>query len=491
MTHARIRVALVLSAFCFVVAVLAMASVPVSAQSRTQSLTNQLSATVRNASLGARAKVGAYVIDLGSGSVILDHNGSTPLIPASNQKILTTAAALGELGPEFKFTTTLSMRGQIRGGVLDGDVLLRGTGDPNLSGRLHGGDVTRPLRELGYGLAKAGVRRVTGRLLYDASAFEGPDYHAEWPDDQFLRWYCAPVSALTLNDNCVTITVTPRTPGRKASIVADPASSHYTLVGGVDTRASRGDPKVGFSRARTANEIRVWGDISSARGAYVGEVTVADPNRYCATVMSEVLKANGIRVEGGVVDAATVGGVGTGWREAGRYETDVAVSVYVSNTRSQNLYAENLFRLLAKQMGAKGSFEGGSKAVKSWLRKAKLPAQGTVIADGSGLARSNRVSAQLLARTLEYSDKRREGGVMWASLAVSGETGTLERRLSSGATRGRVVAKTGTIRGVSALSGFVESVSGRRYAFSILINDFTGSARAVADRLVTELVTKG
>jgi D-alanyl-D-alanine carboxypeptidase/D-alanyl-D-alanine-endopeptidase (penicillin-binding protein 4) len=207
-------------------------------------------------------------------------------------------------------------------------------------------------------------------------------------------------------------------------------------------------------------------------------------------VLLETLAANGIAVDGGAKPAGAESDSRV-WREIGRYESDLGTVAAVCNQRSQNLYAENLFRVLARSQGKPASFAGGASAVEQWLKAKRIPSSGLVVADGSGLARTNRVSAETLARVLALMDKGKEASVYRSTFAVSGESGTLDKRLGDDRTRGRVYAKTGTIRGVSSLSGYAVSLSGKRYAFSVIVNNYSGSARSAIDRFVIELVTGG
>lgn len=470
---------------------------PASVHADNGNLSRRLTATLTGAKLGNNAVVGAYVINLSDGSVIANLNGNTPMIPASNQKVLTTAAALCELGEEFKFVTSLHIRGQVRDGVLDGDLMLRGTGDPNISGRDHGGDTTKPLRIIAAGLETLGIRRVTGALYFDGTAFSGDRFHPDWPEDQYLRWYTAEVSALTLNDNCLTITVAPSTPGQSARITVSPQGSGFTFTGAVSTTGGRGDPKVGWSRTRDGTELKLWGELSASRGAYSGECTVPDPDRFCATVFKHLLEQSGVSFAGDLHDAATIVPA-TGkpvaqlpdWREVSRHESDLASTVYICNTRSQNLYAECILRALGNAKGHGGSFAGGAKAVEAFLKRNRIPSNGLVVSDGSGLARTNQVSPETLTRLLTHLHGKPEGETLRASLAVAGQSGTLERRLTSESTKGRVFAKTGTIRAVTTLSGYVRAASGTQYAFAVFVNNGVGG-RAPIDQFVTTLATNG
>jgi D-alanyl-D-alanine carboxypeptidase/D-alanyl-D-alanine-endopeptidase (penicillin-binding protein 4) len=451
------------------------------------SLAERIGAEINGAKFGEKGKFAACVVDLDTGALVYSRNAAEPMIPASNMKLLTTAAALCELGDDYQLRTELRYRGTVDDGVLDGDLLLRGYGDPNISGREHDGDITFMLKKLASGVKDMGVKKVTGHLYYDGSYFRGPSVHSEWPEDQYLKWYSAEISALTLNDNCVTITVTPQADGKgPASVRLDPPSNIFTLSGSVDSNPGKKDPKVGWSRPKDSNDIKLWGDVAAGRGGFTGDLTVHDPDAFCGRVMLDTLSAAGISVAGGVEQATAGKTPSSGWKLGAKVTSDLPSTIFTCNSNSQNFYAESILRVLGAEKSGEGSFAGGAKAVEAFLASKGLPRDGVVVADGSGLARTNRVTAQLLARLLRYMSTRKEGALYLGSLAVSGESGTLTRRLAGAATKGRVFAKTGTIRGVSTLSGYVVSKSGKRYAFSLLSNN-TGAGRGVIDSVVTEI----
>ncbi|MCL4731357.1 MAG: D-alanyl-D-alanine carboxypeptidase, partial [Planctomycetes bacterium] len=180
---------------------------------------------------GKRGKAGCVVIDLADGATVVSHNAAEPLAPASNMKVLTSVAALATLGPGFEFVTRVVARGSVADGTLGGDLCLIGGGDPNLSGRFHDGDVTALFRAWAARLASMGIRRVAGDIQYESSLFGGEAYCDGWPrDDQYTRWYCAEVSALAFNDNCVGVRVIPGKAGEPAKIETIPPTAYVTVI---------------------------------------------------------------------------------------------------------------------------------------------------------------------------------------------------------------------------------------------------------------------
>jgi len=452
----------------------------------------RLSSVLENHGLGSQVQISAVVIDLDNDKVIFSHNGERALIPASNQKVLVTAAALDNLGLDFTLDTDLRARGNLKDGVLDGDLVLIGRGDPNISGRDHDGDITWVLKHLVSGLHELGITRVTGKLYFDDSYFSGERIHKDWPTDQSLRWYEAEISALTLNDNCITVQVAPGAAGSAASVSLLPDTKYVSIdKNETQTINSRSDPKIGWTRPSDENRLRVWGTISNSRGVYQSDCTVSDPAQFCAFVMLETLAAQGIAIEGGLQRAHREMQNWDDFALIKRNSSDLAATLYICNEHSQNLYAENLFRIIGREGMGEGTFAAGEAAVLHFLEQNDIPHTGLTMSDGSGLADSNRVSANTLARVLSTIAKHDDYAVYRSTLPVAGHTGTLRRRMRGGdASHANVHAKTGTINGVSALSGYVNARSGKRYAFSIIVNNYRSSAVRVIDDFVQKLAAK-
>jgi D-alanyl-D-alanine carboxypeptidase/D-alanyl-D-alanine-endopeptidase (penicillin-binding protein 4) len=385
----------------------------------------------------------------------------TPRIPASNAKLLTAAAAVVLLGEDFHFETTI-------GRTPDGALVVTGGGDPNLSGRFFDGDPERILRLMARDVAAKGVRKVT-ELLLDASRFDDEYVHAGWPREQVERWYCAPVAALVYNDSCWDVTVYPRKqPGAAARVDVRPAFLRASVSNRCETVTAAGQHVVHVGRGRET-DVEVRGRILRTSTGVKGHVTVRDPVAFFGRGFLSALEAEGVRVTGGVRR-----GRAAQQTPLVAYRSDLKRTLRVMLTNSQNLYAE----CTLKRLGA-GSFASGGEAVLRALARLEVDPAGLVVADGSGLARTNRVTAGALYGTLQAM---RERPVYAEALAAGGE-GTLRRRYRElGA---RVRAKTGTIRGVKALSGYVTGRGGRRYVFVILANGRSAaSARKLQDRVV-------
>lgn len=421
---------------------------------------------------GKRGTAACVIRDLDSGATLLDSKGDTPLAPASNMKLATTAAALAMLGADFEFVTRVMARGTVGAGVVDGDLCMVGGGDPNISGRFHDGDVTALFKNWAAQLKARGITRVTGDLQYESSLFGGEPFCDAWPkDDQYTKWYCAEVSALAFNDNCVGIKVTPGKAGQPAVIETIPPTAYVTIINQTTTQPGRKAAEIGILRGRTDNVITVKGKVyEQSSWGYTVDVAVHQPECFAATVFKETLVAQGISI-GGSVKAVTLNSEQfAAAATLVEHRAKLVDALKPINTNSQNLHAEMLLRQLGVRYTGKGTFKTGCAAVADYLNKEGLATNGVSIIDGSGLAASNRLTARLIAGLLHKTAAQPYFQTWRESMAVGGESGTLEKRLNDASLKGKVFAKTGYINGVRALSGYVLTDK-RRVAFSILMND--------------------
>jgi serine-type D-Ala-D-Ala carboxypeptidase/endopeptidase (penicillin-binding protein 4) len=432
---------------------------------------NSLNQQVQRAE-GRRGQVAMLVKDLDTGRVLYSHEPGRSLIPASNMKVVTSALALKSLGADFEFVTRVYADGPIQGGVVRGNLHVLAGGDPNISGRFHDNDPLAIYRDWAGQLKRAGVREVSGDLRYDSSLFGGDSFHSGWPqDDQYVRWYCAEVSAFAFNDNCVAVRVMPTTAGRPARIEVIPPTSYVRIVNETRTEPGNQGARIGVLRPRGSNVITVRGTVfERATWGFQTDVTVHDPARYAATVLRETFEAEGIAIRGEVVPKVLSAEDADNARVLVEHRSRLVDALPPINANSQNLHAELVFRQLGLRYAGKGTFLTGRAAAEDLLRRHGWWEDGLVISDGSGLARDNRITATLLVRMLEDMAKSDAYEAFRDSLAVSGESGTLERRLRGQDVRGKVYAKTGYIRNVRALSGYVLT-DDRRFVFAILMNN--------------------
>jgi D-alanyl-D-alanine carboxypeptidase/D-alanyl-D-alanine-endopeptidase (penicillin-binding protein 4) len=397
------------------------------------------------------------------GEPLLAVGADEPRAPASNQKILVGAAAIARLGRDFHFETRIAV-GE------GGDLVVAGEGDPNLSGRFFGGDPTKVLRAMARDVASKGVKRVRD-LVLDASRFDNQYVHPEWPADQLERWYCAPVAALVYNDSCWDVRVLPGSaPGAPSRLLVEPSLLSPAVANRCET--VRGGKQVVHIGRAEESAFEVRGQVVLASAGVAANVTVRDPVRFFGEAFRAALEAEGVPVDGEVREGRLEGA-----REILLYRSDLARTLKVMLTDSQNLYAECIF----KRLGG-GSFSSGAEALADALAALGVPTEGLDTRDGSGLSKENRVTARTVYGALQAM---RDEPMFVAGLAAGGE-GTLGKRYRD--LGDRVRAKTGTIRGVSALSGYVTGRDGGRYVFAILANGpSTARARRLQDLVVTAL----
>ena len=420
--------------------------------------------------------------------VVFSTGATQPLVPASAAKLLTAASALDHLGPGHAFQTILTARGALRDGVLDGDLVLHGAGDPNLSGRFHDGDPMAIPAALAQQVFRAGIRRVTGALVLDDGPFDRAFVHPDWSAADRQRWYGAPVGGLTFNDGCIDVQVTAGRSGTRPSLHLPATAGPWGVRNSVQTLTGA-KAAVGGRWVEQGKTLEVYGRLKP-RGRASFEVPVPDPGLFLGGALSRALDGAGVRVEGGVRRARDRRD-----REPGKavalHESELPPTLKVMNTNSQNLYASLLFKLAGAQVTGEATWESGGEAVRAMLDRRRIDDGGsTRMRDGSGLSAQTRVSAGVLAQVLSAFDQDPlRGPLLYDSLPVSGSTGTLTKRLRERDIAGRIHAKTGTLNDVRsrALAGYVDGRNGGRgLVFAILLNG-PGASHAVIDDLVREL----
>jgi len=461
---------------------------PLSAD-RLDRLNRSINAEVARA-LRIAPELGVAVVELHSGESVYRYRASEPRIAASNTKLVTTATALDFLGPDWFFETPLLLRGRIADGVLHGDLAVVGSGDPTFSGRWTG-DPYDVFRFWGVKLLGQGVRRVEGDLYLADGRFRGPLVHPDWPEDQRARWYQAPVSALTFSDNCMLLAIRPSRRGRPRIDLVPPLD----LLAVHDRTKPSGSPRrhrVRIVRHGDSAEVAVGGAVYRGAAPVEAWVTVPDPPRYFGAAFRDALAERGIELDGMLRPVAeTPEGV---WTPVAVHRSDLLTAIEVTNRRSQNLFAETILKTLGAEACGDGSWEGGLRAVRDFLGRVGIEPDAYSMVDGSGLSRRNRFAPDDLVRLLRHMNTHRWGREFVGSLPVSGTPEqSLDERLDEPPFRGNVFAKTGTLSGVSALSGYARARSGRVYVFSILANRTRSAwqARAAQDRIVRAIIDNG
>ncbi len=469
------------------------AALPAPAEVRSaSSLATAVDARVRGAGLPA-GRYGIAILERGTAPRVVYAKGHTlGLKPASVAKVLTAATALDLLGPAHVFTTRLTARGTLDAqGVLEGDLVVHGTGDPCISGRFFDGKATHILERLAEATREAGIRRVTGQVVLDDGPFDREYLHASWKDADLERWYAAPVAGLAFNDGCADVVIRGGTRvGQPATIRVPSTLGAWKLENRVKTTA-KGSTRVNGLWVKHETALRVSGSIPT-KTEYSFCKPVPDPLLFLGSTFVSCLERHGVRVDEGTRAARDDADRRPGRLAIAQYGTPLGRSLGVMNKRSHNFTACLLHKACGAIFSGYGTWDSGREAVSAMLARRGLDAQGkTQIVDGSGLSHDNRTTAATLALLLAgYEHDLQRGPLLYASLAEPGEDGTLRKRRYSKRVRGRLHAKTGTIAGVRALAGYLDGVDGHPgYAFAILLNTTKGG-RPLIDALVEEMAKR-
>ncbi len=473
-------------------------------RAQTADLPHAISGLVSSSATLQQASFGIQIVNLRSGRTVYEVNPGKLFVPASNTKLFTTALALTKLGPDFTFQTrVLAATAPDSEGRVRGPLILAGGGDPNLSGRTlpyhvnsPPGDPMTAIRDLATQISARGVKRVDGGIVGDDTWYVWEPYADGWTIDDPRSGDGAPVSALALNDNVITLTVKPGAHGGDpAELISSPALEYFGIDNRIRTGPAGSERRINMERDPGGLQVRLWGSIPVRDAGESLELGIEDPARNAAVALREALEALGIAVDGEAVsrhlDQNEVvdlkGGAATaepaGVELARRISAPLIEDLRVTDKVSQNLHAEMALRAVARARRGIGSLEAGLEELKAFLGEAGIGPDGVRLSDASGLARRNLVTPEAVVSLLRYmyASPLRE---TWLSLLpVAGQDGTLATRLTGSAVAGRIYAKTGTLFGVSALSGYARRANGDMLAFSILVNNFGRPPAEIRDAM--------
>ncbi|PYV08503.1 MAG: D-alanyl-D-alanine carboxypeptidase/D-alanyl-D-alanine-endopeptidase [Acidobacteria bacterium] len=422
---------------------------------------------------------GMEIIDPKNKTVLVSVNPDKLFKPASVLKVVTTAAALEKLGPDFRFRTGVYTNGTITAdGTLVGDLILVGRGDPNLIDPV-GDLLEKPaLEELAEKLAGLGIRRIRGEVIGDDSYFESASHSKGWTAQDLKSVYGAQSTALSINNNVFWVHARPTKLNQRVTVSLEPHTSYFKvrnlgITGGVRSRRTL------FARVIPGTSTVVVSGVLPARSGHGQYLLLENPAEVVAALLKEQVQARGIVVDGNVAalhrgDASPE--VSRRWKLLAEHLSPPLVkAVEIINKRSQNLHAEMLLRTLGAEFGGVGSDEAGLKAVRDFLVEAGIESDRISLNDGCGLSRDNLVTPRFQTSLLLYLSTRPHFDLFLNTLAVSGTDGTLRHRLASEPLKGTIHAKTGTLNGVATLSGYMTTKSGRNLIFSIFANNANAS----------------
>ena len=428
-------------------------------------------------------------------------NHRTLFIPASTTKLVTLAAAASGLGWDFRFETQLLADGSVNDGVLDGDLVVKGTGDPTIGGRGMSSDYNpvNLFTDWAKTIKAAGIHRISGRVVGDDRAI---DDGATWPGSRLgdgWSWndlafgFAAPSGALTFHENVADLVIEPGTAAQRPAMARiEQSESGLDLVSYVVTGSSDSDVVLRLLRLPGQSTLELRGSIPLGSDPLRRQVSVDDPTLFFLRTLRQTLIREGIEVDGDAIDIDDVDlGTATEPREPG-YVLSRHLSPPLSELaidmmkRSQNLFAETIFRTLGSQTGT-GTVEASRNTIGTLLSAWAIGSDQFIIADGSGLSRYNHLTPAALVTVLEQMRSGHQSAAFEAALPVAGRDGTLAGRMGGTAAEGNARAKTGTMSNVSALAGLVDTEDGETLVFAIMANNYRVSSNDI-NRIIDQAV---
>ena len=470
--------------FCIIFSICLYSQLPAALAKNSYSrkdLSYQLRSILKSPHL-KNASVSLRVVTADSNQVLFDHKSNIPLKVASNMKLLTTSAALIYLGKEFEYNTCVYITGSISSsGVLSGDIIIKGSGDPNISGRLYNNNITAIPEIWADAIEKTGIKAVSGDIVADDTIFDRNYINPTWPKNQLSNWYCAQVNGLAFNDNCVDITISPGpNPGALVRTVVEPRTDYVKIINTCKTTENKKKHYFSLFRKENTNVIYLRGNFWKGAKSRKEWVTIENSALYLATCFKEILETRNIAVKGNCRLADKQDNIIIEHAQNTTCTTNtISDTITITNSRSQNFYAEQLLKTIGATVNNRGTFQSGLNVIKDMINKLGHKRSEYEIADGSGLSKDNKLTTSIITDLLCFMYDHEYREIFLNSLAVSGKVGTLKKRLKEAPYRSRIKAKTGYILGASALSGYAETINGHYLTFSILVNNFKGSNRNI------------
>jgi D-alanyl-D-alanine carboxypeptidase/D-alanyl-D-alanine-endopeptidase (penicillin-binding protein 4) len=451
----------------------------IAARSSVSELREDLNSLLENSEL-MNSMIGISIFSPEKGEFLFRHNDVKNFIPASTNKIFTTYTALELLGPDFTFTTRLYLDGEIaENGEFRGNIIIRGSGDPSLNKYFFQkpDSIFSAWADL---LDSLNITTIRGNIIGDDSYFDNIPYGLGWAWDDMPFSYSPQISALSFYSNSVDLTISQGdTIGALSNYSVSPKNTYVRIINNIITSAPNDTEDIEFTREDKTNYIELFGKIHYDSVGITREnisLSIDNPNLFFLNIFREALEEKRIRFTGSLLDIDN-------WMEKAGYMNLEPVAEHVSpnlieiinfiNKESDNLGAELLLKTIGKEQTGHGSAAKGIEQVSKIAETAGINSEGYFICDGSGLSRMNLNSPVNFIKWLSYIYRSDYGNLFLRSLAKPGERGTLKRRMKKSLAERNVFAKTGTLTGVSCLTGYVKTRDNEIMAFSVMIQNFT------------------
>ncbi len=431
--------------------------------------------------VGSQQEADAYsiqIVEPNSGTVVYSHNAHKPLMPASNMKIVTTAAALKYLGADFVYRT--------RVGWQNGALVVIGSGDPLLGDKStddrYGRQSGWVFEKIVQALREQGITEVND-IVVDTTVFDDERVHPSWPAKDHNKPYACEVCGLNYNDNCIEVTATNQ--GDSVAVSIEPRTSFVQIINEVEP-VTGGDTAIGANRTPQANKITLFGRCRNREGPF--RVAIEQPGAFFGFCLAENLVRAGIMPKGRLLEKPV--NTEGGFKPLVELTTPLVDCVRRANTDSLGLAVEALLKTIdahSKPDRKNGGWAGGRELIRKYLTDLGIPSEEFVLDDGSGLSRRNRLTAAALSKILLDLYRGKNWELFQGSLAVAGEEGTIGKYFNEAKYRGKIHAKTGYISGVRALSGVCLTNTGP-YLFSVLSNGPKGLSRDAINNVAKAII---
>jgi D-alanyl-D-alanine carboxypeptidase/D-alanyl-D-alanine-endopeptidase (penicillin-binding protein 4) len=419
-----------------------------------------------------------HIIKADSGQTLYSHNSRRALIPASNMKIIVTAAALKFLGPDYQYKTKV--------GLCDNTLTVLGSGDPLLGDKVTDAKYSRQtdwiFEDIIAALKENGVTTIRD-IIIDTSIFDDQRVHPNWPKEELNRWYACEVSGLNFNGNCIQITAINNSGTVNISI--EPKTGFIKVFNRV-APISKGNSAIGSYRSQEINEIIVYGKCKDKAGPF--EVAIERPAVFFGSLLAENLAKAGINIDGQLIEKSV--GDDCNFRLLTEYSTPISDCLARCNKDSLQLAAEALFKTIAVNSTPdrrNGSWRKAREAISHYLLELGLDRNEFYIDDGSGLSRQNKLSANAITKVLSDVYKSKDWTLYKDSLAVGGVDGTISKYFKEEKYKGKVLGKTGYIDDVKSFSGICTTGQGD-YIFSILANNTNSRTRKALNDIAKAII---
>jgi len=419
-----------------------------------------------------------HILKANNGKTVYSHNAAKPLIPASNMKIITTAAALEYLGPNFKYQTKVGLLGDTLVIVASGDPLL---GD-KVTDDKYGREPGWIFEDIAALLKQNGIKTIKD-IIVDTSVFDDQRVHPNWPEKDLNRWYACEVCGLNYNDNCIEVTA--KNIDGKVSISIEPKTDFVKIANKV-TPVTKGTSKVGSYRTKEPNKIVIRGKCNNQAGPF--DVAIERPAAFFGFLLAEHLAKAGLKAQGQFIEKKL--NDKSDIKIIAQYDTSLSDCLARCNKDSLGLAAESLLKTIAAHNTPdkrNGTWAGGQELISQYLSKLGIDKNQFYIDDASGLSKKNKLSANAITKVLFNVYKSGNWNLYRDSLAAGGVDGTIRKYFIEPKYKGKIFGKTGYINKVKSFSGICSTKKGD-FLFSILANNANAQTREVINDIAKAII---